>query len=87
MLGHHWHASETPFKWRFAGGPMTAHFKWSLDPHKTKKQTKSQSWSPFGKTFWIRVCAQCAHNKIMLTKKGTILVLLHPILDWYQTSK
>ena len=22
MLSHHWHASETPFKWRFAGGPM-----------------------------------------------------------------
>ena len=22
MLGHHRHASETPFKWRFAGGPM-----------------------------------------------------------------
>ena len=22
ILGHHRHASETPFKWRFAGGPM-----------------------------------------------------------------
>ena len=22
MLGHHRHASETPFKWRFAGVPM-----------------------------------------------------------------
>ena len=22
MLGHHWHASETPFKWRFTCGPM-----------------------------------------------------------------
>ena len=22
MLGHHRHASETPFQWRFAGGPM-----------------------------------------------------------------
>ena len=22
MLGHHWHASETPFKWRFARWPM-----------------------------------------------------------------
>ena len=22
MLGHQRHASETPFKWRFAGGPM-----------------------------------------------------------------
>ena len=25
MLGHHWHASETPFKWYFAGGPIMAH--------------------------------------------------------------
>ena len=24
MLGHHWHASETPFIWCFAGGPMMA---------------------------------------------------------------
>ena len=24
MLGHHQHASETPFKWRFAGGSMMA---------------------------------------------------------------
>ena len=23
-LGHYWHASETPFKLRFAGGPMMA---------------------------------------------------------------
>ena len=26
MLGHHRHASETPFKWRSAGGPMMARF-------------------------------------------------------------
>ena len=25
MLGHHRPSSETPFKWRFAGGPMMAH--------------------------------------------------------------
>ena len=24
MVGHHWHASVTPFKWRFADGPMIA---------------------------------------------------------------
>ena len=28
MLGHHRPASETPFRWRFAGGPMKAHFQW-----------------------------------------------------------
>ena len=26
MLGHHRPASETPFKWRFTGGPMMARF-------------------------------------------------------------
>ena len=26
QLGHHGPASETPFKWRFIGGPMMAHF-------------------------------------------------------------
>ena len=32
MLGHHWHASETPFKWRFAGRPMMARLKGNLNP-------------------------------------------------------
>ena len=32
MLGHHPQASETPFKWRFAGGSMIAHLYWHLDP-------------------------------------------------------
>ena len=26
MVGHYRHASETPLKWCFAGGPMMAHF-------------------------------------------------------------
>ena len=28
VLGHHRPASETPFKWRFAGRPMSVPFKW-----------------------------------------------------------
>ena len=32
MLGHYRPASETPFKWRFAGGPMMARIKWYFDP-------------------------------------------------------
>ena len=32
MLGHHRHASETPYNWRFAGGLMMAGLKWYLDP-------------------------------------------------------
>ena len=26
MMGCHWHARETPFKWHFNGGPMMAAF-------------------------------------------------------------
>ena len=26
MVGHYRHASEMPFQWSFAGGPMMAHF-------------------------------------------------------------
>ena len=40
-LGHHRHPSETPFKWRFAGGPMMAHFfsdMWILSPLKKRKE-------------------------------------------------
>ena len=32
MFGHHGPASETSFKWRFAGEPMMACLKWYLDP-------------------------------------------------------
>ena len=40
MLGHHRRTSETPFKWRFACGPMMARLQWQMDPlslHQLKK--------------------------------------------------
>ena len=43
MLGNYRHANETPFKWRFAGGPMMARLKWCLNrssPHHLKKAVK-----------------------------------------------
>ena len=43
MVGHHRPVSETPLKWRLAGGPLMARLKWYLDPsspHQTKKNTK-----------------------------------------------
>ena len=46
MLGHHRHASETPFKWRFAGGPIMARLNWYLDPpspYQLKKKQKNPS--------------------------------------------
>ena len=53
MPGHHWHASETPFKWCFAVGPMMARLQWHLDPLR-KKQKRCQTWTPSDKTFWVR---------------------------------
>ena len=43
MLGHYRPASETPLKWRFAGGPMMASFWYYLDPlspHQLKTKRK-----------------------------------------------
>ena len=42
MLGHHRPASETPFKWRFACGPMMAYFIgiWILSPSLSEKKMK-----------------------------------------------
>ena len=48
MWGHHWPASETPFKWRFASGRNMARFYCYLDhlyPHQKKK---FQSWTQIG---------------------------------------
>ena len=45
MLGHNRHTSETPFKWRFAGGPMMARLFWYLDPpspHQLQKKKKKK---------------------------------------------
>ena len=67
MTDHHQPASETPFKWRFASGPIMAPALsgiWILPQpykmHQLKKgKTKSNTFSmlirtPSDKTFWIR---------------------------------
>ena len=48
MFGHHLPVSETPFQWRFAGGPMMAQLKRYLDPlfpQQLKKQTTKKTLS------------------------------------------
>ena len=52
MLGHHRHASETPFKWRFAGRPMMARLKRNLNPPSPFINSKKKR-TPSDKTFWI----------------------------------
>ena len=50
MLGHHRHTSETPFRWRFTGGPIMARLYWYLDPlspHQLKKKTPSKLDPPY----------------------------------------
>ena len=55
MSGHHRHASEAPFKWRYAGGPMMARLSgiWTLPPF---IKLKKKRWIPSDKIFWIRAC-------------------------------
>ena len=59
MLGHHWHASEMPFKWRFAGVPIMACC--ILPPLINKKKVLS-SWTPSDKTFCICACIHYSEN-------------------------
>ena len=55
MLGQHRRVSETPFKWRFGGGPMMGRLWWHLDPsspHQLKKQQQKnvvKVWPPLAK--------------------------------------
>ena len=58
MSRHHQPASETPFKWRFAGGPLMSCLYWYLDPSSPNQTIKKrcQSWTPSNKKFWIRAC-------------------------------
>ena len=50
---HHQKASETPFKWRFAGGPMMAPlwWYWILSPFMNKKEKTLSQMDPLGQNF------------------------------------
>ena len=56
MSSHHRHPSESPFKWRFTGGPMMARLYSGIWILPSKKKTLA-SWTPSGDTFWIRAWA------------------------------
>ena len=49
MLGHHWHASETPFKWRADDGLLIVVFGSSLQLK--KKGNTVKSWTPSDEIF------------------------------------
>ena len=42
LFGYHRPASKTPFKWRFAGGPIIARFQCYSDPLSSPHQLKTQ---------------------------------------------
>ena len=59
IIARHRHASETPFKWRFAGGSLMARWLWYFDPsspHHSKKKKKKNlvKVGPPLTNFWIR---------------------------------
>ena len=79
MVGHYRHASETPLKWRFAGGPMMAHFKWHFGPlpipstnpppqKKTKKKQKQKQ-----KTNKQKTCVSVGPPLTKLTGSAHVL--------------
>ena len=43
MVAHYRHARETPFQWRFAGGPILARILWCLDPLSSHQLRKTLS--------------------------------------------
>ena len=45
MLGQYRRSSETPFKWRFAGGPMMARYFWILSSLIKNKPLSKMSWT------------------------------------------
>ena len=49
MVDHYRHVSETPFQWRFAGGPMMPHFYWHFDPLSIQSKKKKKSCQPLTK--------------------------------------
>ena len=76
MLGHHWHASETPFKWLLLAVRLWPAYSgiWiGLDPLSPKKKP-CHSWIPSDKTFWI--CAWIKHWLASHTYKTFILCFL-----------
>ena len=86
MLGHHRHASEAPFQWRFAGWPNVARWLVPLSPSSTKTKTKEkkkrcQSWTPSDKTAWIRAWLS-TFGEIRLHNKGKSRISLPKRLLW-----
>ena len=50
IVGHYRHASEAPVQWRFAGGPMMAHFEWHFDPLSIPSTKKTKKKNPVNLT-------------------------------------
>ena len=64
MLGHHRPASETPFYWRVAGGPMMAHLLWYLDPLSLRQLKKTLILGPL-----LTILSGSAHILIVFANK------------------
>ena len=72
MLGHHRYDSETPFKWRFAGGPMLVRLWWYLDPffpHQLKK--RCHSWTLSEKRSESCACSRSKQSTGIIVSSDT----------------
>ena len=75
LLGHHPSASETPFKWRFAGGWMMARFQWYFDPFTILALRKAVLFSP-----------SALHVSVMHINLGTQQSLYNRSYQWLNHS-
>ena len=53
LVGHHRHANETPFKWRYAGGPVMVCLQSRLNPPLINLKNVVKV-GPLWQKFWIR---------------------------------
>ena len=100
MLGHHRPVpvSETPFHWRFAGGPMMDRFKSylnSLSPHK-KTVRRCQSLAKLSGSAHGGLCRWCACGPDDCTWRLTtywffirshLLLFLHVTWEFYMAKR
>ena len=49
--------------WTIIGLPAKSHLDKYLDPFSPHQTSKTQSWTPSDKTFWIRACLVCHCNR------------------------
>ena len=81
MLGNHWPASETPFKWCFVGGPSNGPLLLLVGPSlpsSTKKGVVKKAFSELDPSDEISVSAHVVHNVLL-----SLMFAIVDLAQWY----